>query len=68
MLGVTLFGIFLTPVFYYALEKLATPTGPPVEPTTEPKESKEAPAAHPNGEIGTPAVSSDGTPHPAVPK
>src|SRR5437660_378055 len=28
MLGVTFFGIFLTPVFYFVLERLATPRGP----------------------------------------
>ena len=29
MLGVTFFGLFLTPVFYVVLRKLATPPGPP---------------------------------------
>jgi multidrug efflux pump len=32
MLGVTLFGLFLTPVFYVALRKLVTRRTPAVQP------------------------------------
>jgi multidrug efflux pump len=47
MLGVTVFGIFLTPVFYYVQEKLAG--GTPVPPTLA---TGPTAAAHSNGEIG----------------
>ena len=64
MLGVTAFGIFLTPVFYYALEKLAERIAPP----SQAKEIKEVapPSTHangdaiatsPEGEAHTPAAS-----------
>jgi multidrug efflux pump len=54
MLGVTLFGIFLTPVFYFALEKLAGESEPPGGATA---------AAPPNGEVASaPPASADG-PH-----
>jgi multidrug efflux pump len=48
MLGVTVFGVFLTPVFYYALEKLAERSGGPAEPAKVP-----AADAHSNGEVLT---------------
>src|SRR5260370_4375532 len=32
MLGVTLFGIFLTPVFFYVIRRISRPTSPPVQP------------------------------------
>jgi multidrug efflux pump len=54
MLGVTLFGIFLTPVFYYALEKLAGD-----EPVTPARPAEKHAAAH----NGDPAAQSDGKPH-----
>jgi hydrophobe/amphiphile efflux-1 (HAE1) family protein len=48
MIGVTAFGIFLTPVFYYVIMRLAdpgTPAAPPGAPVVEArKESPEAPA------------------------
>ncbi len=52
MLGVTLFGIFLTPVFYYAVEKFAEWTGGP----STPKAPKTPPISpvHTNGEVAAP--------------
>jgi multidrug efflux pump len=62
MLGVTLFGIFLTPVFYHLVEKLATVRGGSVEPA---KESKGVPAtAHANGEaVAVAPALTDGSHH-----
>ncbi len=35
MLGVTLFGIFLTPVFFYVIRRISGPPSPAVQPTEE---------------------------------
>ena len=36
MIGVTLFGIFLTPVFFYVIRRFSGPRSPAVQPTHEP--------------------------------
>ncbi len=59
MLGVTLFGIFLTPVFYHVQEKFALLFGTPVAPGAEPKERSGA--AHPNGDgVAADSVATNG--------
>jgi hypothetical protein len=61
MLGVTLFGILLTPVFYHVMEKLAGEKASPTQPATQPKDS---PVAHSDGKAGTPhPVGSGEAPH-----
>jgi multidrug efflux pump len=35
MLGVTLFGIFLTPVFFYVIRRISGPQNPAVQPAHE---------------------------------
>ena len=48
MLGVTLFGIFLTPVFYYVIVRLfQSSPAQPVEPSKEPvRQPASSPAEH----------------------
>ncbi|VTR97145.1 rnd transporter : Transporter, hydrophobe/amphiphile efflux-1 (HAE1) family OS=Pirellula staleyi (strain ATCC 27377 / DSM 6068 / ICPB 4128) GN=Psta_2288 PE=4 SV=1: ACR_tran [Gemmata massiliana] len=59
MLGVTLFGIFLTPVFYHLQEKFASLFGSPVAPGAEPKERSAAP--HSNGDgVAADSVATNG--------
>ena len=35
MIGVTLFGIFLTPVFFYVIRRISGPPSPAVQPVEE---------------------------------
>src|SRR5207253_5422498 len=42
MLGVTLFGIFLTPVFFYVIRRISGPLSPAVPPTHEAHPAKDA--------------------------
>jgi multidrug efflux pump len=58
MLGVTLFGIFLTPVFYFALEKLAGESHPPAQ--SKEKSNSPNSASHTNGNV---AGAHDGPSH-----
>jgi multidrug efflux pump len=63
MLGVTLFGIFLTPVFYFALEKLAGDKSNPAPVPDTPKETPLA-IADANGKADEQhPVSAEGAPH-----
>jgi multidrug efflux pump len=52
MLGVTLFGIFLTPVFYHVLEKLAGGSGGPAA-STKKQTGVPATSLEPNGEAAS---------------
>jgi multidrug efflux pump len=58
MLGVTLFGIFLTPVFYYALEKLAGESHPPAQ--SNEKSDLPGSPIHANGHTNGDAASAHG--------
>jgi multidrug efflux pump len=60
MLGVTFFGIFLTPVFYYALEKLGGDDSASRQKLKEP--AAVPAAAHHNGEVVTASASASGVP------
>jgi len=51
MLGVTLFGIFLTPVFYYVVMRLAGTTAAAPRPALEPSGDGVVGAAAPKGEV-----------------
>ena len=46
MIGVTLFGIFLTPVFFYVIRRTGSPAGPATPPHQEASPARDvAPAA-----------------------
>src|SRR5947209_7045215 len=65
MIGVTLFGIFLTPVFYYVIRRFTQQVSPAVEPVQEPlpvtdgKLTSKTSAARAAGQVGPAALRRD---------
>ncbi len=62
MLGVTAFGLFLTPVFYYTIERLRPHEKKPVEPTTQTANSASAGSHATAGLPPSPAASTEAEP------